>query len=265
MSIAGKFFAALVTLTIAGLGCTPAPAEPDDEAVAHEIGLTVAETGGAVTTLATTLAPVLRAGEADEGTIRQRLRSAIRDSVVSVGCVSFSWTLTSATVLFDECELLDTGARIDGSTTISVRILNRSVTVTLDDLAIGSAELYGSMTARLMGPLGELTVGVDSEMTLANIPATLIVDGLEVDANLEGMTMWGPGAVISPNLDATTSVDQVHWNLGECWPSSGSVSFVDGNLEGTITFVPTTPETGEVQLQLHPLPPATVEMLPACP
>lgn len=259
-----RFSLALAALVA---GCTQTadePAAPDAEAVARATGRTVAESGRVVSTFQTTIT----AGLDDTGAIgdaaRARVQAAIAALVAAADCVSLSWAGLSATVQFEECQIPTTDERIDGALTVRLRPLDRSVELALDNLAIGPATFDGTLRAYVRGPIGNLTLNVDADLTLVDDSATLHVEGLDVEASAAGLALSGTADITTPSIDATTTTEQLHWILGDCLPSSGTVAFDGQNATGVLTFLPSTPTTGEVQLQIGNLPAVSVELLPAC-
>jgi len=255
-----------VVVTTVAAGCSPGEdTSPDSETVVHAVGQAVVGSGGLIATLSAPMEAALQDSRvAAAGDARARLEAAISRSVIEVGCVSLSWSLSTATVHFDDCHIPDTDQLLDGSISVRVRIVDPAVVVTLDHLTLGARDFHGSVTARARGTLSAPELGIDAELTLAGASATVAVSGLAVHASVDGVTVSGGGAVTAPDVDATVTVSQLHWSRGDCLPSSGSVALVDGNLRGVITFLATTPATGVVRLRIEPLPATTVAMFPPC-
>ena len=255
-----------VALTALSAGCTPADDATSGEAEATEVGLAVAEHGDVVSTFSSTIEAALGDGSSNavgDG-IRARIDAALELLVVNADCLSASWVLNTATIRFDACELAENGALLDGAVSVRVRVLVPSVVVTMDSLTLGDDSVAGSITAYPIGPLAELTFGIDADLTFAGAERTLAVDGLGVASGIEGVTLSGDGAVISPEVVADATLDDVHLEIGDCLPSSGSVEFQTENVHGFLRFLPTTPETGEVSLRIPPLPAANIPMFPPC-
>ena len=139
------------------------------------------------------------------------------------------------TVTFDRCTLPETDEVLDGTVGLRVKLIDRSVTITLEHLAVGTNEAHGSITAAVRGPLDALLLVVDADLTLGSEPATLVADGLHVDGSLEGVNVAGNGTVIVEELEVDAALDAVHWNLGECLPSSGTVDFATGPAAGVLS------------------------------
>ncbi len=275
MKQAGKRLVAIATAAVAALaiGCQPGGETPPDdseqsEAVALEVGRAVVNTGGAVATLAAPLAKALgddgtTAATAD-GPLRQKIEAALAKLVAATECLSVDWSLLQATAHFDQCSLPQTNKTLDGSITVVVRPLKLQVVIRTDELSFGDETYYGTMTASLQGPLTAPTVSVDFDVTDADAATTLMVTDFRVATDLESVTIAGTGAVVSPKVDASATADAVRWNLGECAPSSGTIAYAQGQLSGVITFLPTTPSTGKVTLDIPRLPSQTIDMFPAC-
>ncbi len=260
-----KWVAAGIVVLAVISGC--AEGEPGTEAVsfAQVIGEATLNSTGAMTKLSAPLTAALQGGDAGvAGTARDRIEAAIRTLATSAGCLSLDWAMTTVTVRFDHCRIPETDELLDGSLSLRVRVVDPAVVVTTDRLAIGDEVFHGTVTAYPKPPLSALTLGVDADLTREDPLATVRVSGLTVAATAEGVTVAGSGNVITDRLDADITMNQLHWELGDCLPSSGSLSFVDGSLSGVITFLPTTPATGEVRLRIAPFPASTTKLFPAC-
>jgi len=261
-----RFFVAAVLAAAAGMGCGLGSGAPQDdhEQVGRDVAESIVETTGAAKTLTALVAPMFddTSGSAVTST---RLQKILSEQLVSAGCVTVSWSKLTATVDFDACELLSTGEPLDGAMTVVVRPLKLEVALTVDELTVGKYSVYGAMTAKLKGLYGGIKVGVDADLSVVDPPMTLVADGLDVVLAKDGMTVSGEGAVITDKVDATTTLDAVHWKLVECLPSSGSVAFVEGKVSGTFTFLETTPETGELELTVPPFDPTTITLPFSCP
>ncbi len=260
-----------IAAVIAVTGCQPDDeADRDDsEAVARSTSQALVATGRVVGTLQTAMSAALEegatAGDANVGREgRARIEAAISALVAVRDCVSLRWTLAAATVQFSDCRIPSTEQRLDGSLSVRVRPLDRSVELTLDDLTLGPDAFDGSMTFYVTGPIGALAFFVDANLTVANGPTSFVVEGLHLDVGIDGVALTGEGDVMSPTVDASATADQLHWILGDCLPSSGTVSFDDGRVRGDITFLPATPATGEVELRVGNLPPVTIDVFPTC-
>jgi predicted small lipoprotein YifL len=275
MKQTGKIFVAIATVATLAAGCQPGPedAPPQDdteqsEAVAREVGQSIVKTGGAVAMLAEPLARALEddGTTAADGPLKQKIEAAIAKLVAATECLSFDWVpLTlEATVHFDSCTIPTTSTAIDGSITVVARPLKLQVFVETDSLTIGDDTFYGAFTAYLAGPLAQPTVGVDFDVTHEDSATTLAVDGLTITGNLQGVTVGGAGVVMSDKIDASANADAVRWNTGDCAPTSGTIEFAEGSITGTITFLETTPSTGNVLLDLPLLPPYELPLFPAC-
>lgn len=274
MKPAGKCFVAIATIaTITALAaaCQPGGEPPPDEheqsaAVAREVGRAFVHTGGAVATLAVPLARALEddGTKSADGPIRQKVEAALAQLVAATECLSLDWALLQATVHFDQCSIPQTSKTLDGSVTVLVRPLKLEVFITTDELTLGDDTFYGSMTASLQGPITAPAVNVDFDVTHENSATTLVVTDFRISGDLRAITLAGTGAVVSPTVDATATAEAIGWNTNECLPSSGTIAYTQGALTGTITFLPTTPTTGEVHLDVPPLPTQTIPMFPAC-
>ena len=67
------------------------------------------------------------------------------------------------------------------------------------------------------------------------------------------------------SIDVDATLSGVTWVSGECLPSSGSLTYEDGTYGTvTVTFLPTTPTAGTVQIQYGMFPAFETDLLTAC-
>jgi hypothetical protein len=247
--------------------CSTAEPEPAQDAasVAQALTASVVDTGGVIARMAAVLEAALRERDGDDAAMRTRVRTAVAALVQSAQCMSLDWSLRSVTVHFDECTIPSTDERLDGSLTVRIRLADPSVIVTMNELTLGDDVFDGSVTAAPRGLDGALQLGVDAELTAVGPATTLVGRDLGLVLDVQGVTLSGEGEVISASLDGSATMTAVHWDLFDCLPSSGSVTFVDGDVSGVMTFLASTPETGEVELGLDRLPATTIALFPSCP
>lgn len=257
---------AAVALVTLAAGCAPADdAPPTSEEVATEVGDAVARSVDVVAALEAPMAAALEEDGTNAATgLRARIEDALALLVVDPACISASWVLNTATVRFADCELVSSGAPLDGAISLRVRPLVPSVVVTMDALTLGQDSVAGSITARPVGALADLTFAVDVDLTFAGAERSLAFAGTGTAGGQDGVTISGTGSVVAPELVADATVDAVHWDHATCLPSSGEVELVTEAVHGFITFLPTTPETGEVLLRFPPLPAAPFGMFQPC-
>lgn len=226
------------------------------------------------------------AGTMDDASRRTRAQTRIEtavsgNSVVEPAtCAAFSWTRLSATITFTGCTLEATGEPIDGSLTLAVSFFPTEVTLTFTALTIGTISLDGSLTLNVGGecqsgdlgctpcPDGDTTciemrqaqISLSGDLTIDDGGTTLVaVDGLSLVADAAGVTVNGTLTV------GTTEVvgADLYWALGDCMPTSGTATLTDSST--TLTFLPTTPATGNVAVMIGMIPLGEQMLFTPCP
>lgn len=281
MQTLNALMSATLAIAVTGLigGCLP-PEEPKDpEEVAQVVGTTIAEAGGAMASISagfnTTGEGLGADGMSELGGDQQpdpteeetkgNVENDVTGSMVTnPECVSLVWAGLSATITFDNCVFSATGLPVNGSLSLAVSLIPARLSLTFDNLTIGDDTFYGTVGIFIAGTEPDLVLGIDADMSYSGASTTLVVDDLLVTGSTAGVNISGNGSVVSPAVNATISAGDVNFSAGDCLPSRGSVSFADGNASGIITFLPTTPSTGDVRLEIPPFAPTTVAMFPPC-
>jgi len=169
---------------------------------------------------------------------------AVRDYVTSSldGCASAEVAGSAVTVTFATGCVLRTGLTAAGSVTVELtRTATRlTAAVTFDALVVGSSSLDGS------------AIFTTSNGSSFAVDATLASGSGMVDADLTvvgtAMAMEVDGTATTTREGTTTmlSFSNVVWALGDCYPSSGSMTVGTGRISQTVTFTAATPDTGTV-------------------
>jgi len=223
-----------------------------------------------------------------EGDVQTRVEDSVSGSsiVTDAACTTYAWTELTATITFTDCVLEATGETLDGIVELTVTLYPTTFQATLTSLVVGDLTMDGTVQLVLGGRCREgdasctpcrdgdatcarmreeqRTLLVDVSFTYDGEDTSLAVDSLGVEADATGATLSGNGSVTTTSADATFTASMLHWNQGECLPSSGTLTYDDGTLAATITFLPTTPDDGVVQVQVGMLPPFEEMLLPPC-
>ena len=200
--------------------------------------------------------------------------------VTDSACVSYSWSGLSATITFADCELEETGESLTGAVTLSVSFHPTSFGLTFSSLTSGSRNIDGSLTLNVGGacqtddqactPCGDSDPScgarrVSQRTVTGNLTitdggsTTLAIESLSI-VNTSGAGTTVSGTVTSGGI--TVAASDLSWNQGDCLPSSGTVTLDESLI---VTFDASTPTTGNVSVQLPPLPPVTQMLFAACP
>ncbi len=169
---------------------------------------------------------------------------AVRDHVTGSlgGCASAEVAGSAVTVTFATgCELRN-GLTAAGSVTVELTRMAASLTaaVTFDALVVGSSSLDGSAI---------FTTSNGSSFT---VDATLTSGSGMVDADLAvvgtamAMEVDGTATITREGTATMLAFSNVIWALGDCYPSSGTMTVGVGRVSQTVTFTAATPETGTV-------------------
>lgn len=245
---------------------TPESAAPFAAAFSQGAGSAVA-LGAPLVTHGTDLEGRDAAGEDDAHTAVEN--GVSRDSVVTdPACVAYSWAGLSVTITFTDCVLETTGQSLDGALTLAVELAPVVFTLTFDSLAIDADTTDGTIALSWTGPDGSPGVGFDVDLTYTTAGAAshIVLQDFTVIADATSAVIAGSGSLQSGAIDASFDATDVTWTTGNCHPTSGSVEYEDGGAwPVTITFLPTTPADGIVEVQVGPFPSAPVALLSACP
>jgi hypothetical protein len=208
-----------------------------------------------------------------EGGARTSFESAFSGmSVVTPStCATFMWERLLATITLTGCTLEALGGiELDGTVTTAISINPTSFTVGVIDATVvwGDATITGgaSLTLEVAGTDTDptRTIGATAFLTTPEGTVSFTVTGLTIANDGTTITLDGSGNLMTSEVDADFTMSSVGWTMGSCLPTGGSVTYDDG-VSTTVTFLPTTPTTGEVTVMRGALPAVTVALLPPCP
>jgi hypothetical protein len=198
------------------------------------------------------------------------VQAAIGDSVavaIDTGpsCVSFAWgpNLT-ATVTFDKCT--DGSHTIDGTLSMAVTIQPTvAITLTLGDLQVDGLNLDGAATMSFGGTKAGPVMQVKSSVTLLSGSDSLSLDEVAFTLTPSNGTLNGDSGLTLGNMSWQSTATAMNWAAGQCHPSSGSLSLDDGKESATAVFLPKTPATGIVEIEIPGVPAFEYPLLSPCP
>lgn len=185
-------------------------------------------------------------------------------------CASYVWSGLSVVATFAGCTLEATGESIDGSIGIAVTFFPSTFTLTFTGLSVGTTQIDGMLTLSVGGACGATDLGctrcpdVDPACAAAAAPQSSLTGNLTVMSSgttvlsITTVTVTTDATGINASgtftLDGTSmTATSLHWNTGDCLPTSGTVSV--SSPAATITFLPTTPADGIVSVAVGAFPP----------
>lgn len=195
-------------------------------------------------------------------------------------CATYVWAGMSVTATFAGCTLETTGESIDGSIGIAVGFFPTMLTLTFTDLVVGTTHVDGMLTVNVGGQCGGADLGctlcgdadamchelranqstVTGNLTVTSSGMTVLaIDSLSLDVDATGVSVTGDFTIDAVSFSAAA----VHWNTGDCLPTSGTATA--SSPAATITFLPTTPADGIVQVTVGAFPPFSQMLFMACP
>jgi len=229
------------------------------------------------------------AGDLRNGAARDRIENGVaRDSIVTdAACVTFDWRLLTATITFTGCTLELTGESLDGVLVLRVTFGPVVFAMTFEDLVVGDTTIDGTVAMAFGGRCTaedpecvqcrdddpECAEEQESQRTLtADLTITtgttfaLTLEEIEVVIVDSGTTtISGAGSISSESIEGDLTFTDVTFATGDCLPTSGTVLLDDGSpFTTTITFLPTTPATGEVTVQIGAFPSVTTALFTPC-
>jgi hypothetical protein len=165
-------------------------------------------------------------------------------------CGTVSLSGTTVTVAFGAapgCTLVN-GTVASGSATLAVSASGSTTTIamTFTSLVVNGKDLNGNLSfATTTGTTFAVTGSLTSSMNTATFDLT--VTGTATAMTIDGTSSaMKSGATASTTL-TFTAVKLIH---KDCYPSSGSIKLSKGLLNETLTFLSTTPTTGQAQLKV---------------
>lgn len=223
----------------------------------------------------------------DRPTLERRMETEARvedavagNSIVTdPNCVRFNWALgmLSATITFTDCVLEATMQRLDGAITLAVSFGPLRFSLAFTDLAIDTLGIDGTVALNVGGTCGSMddtctqcrdndptcqaqteaqrTVTLDLTIT-SSTTASLSFEALTLTLAATETTVDGAGAIMSPGISGDLTATGLTAVNGDCLPSDGTLDLEPApNLVYRATFLPSTPSTGEVYLQVNGFPP----------
>lgn len=272
--------AKVVPMTMISLGCAAlllaaaaCGGEPVDETTDNTQAVSQAATTatGAAAELAAPLAPQVAQleqlkAQVSESQARQYVEAGItgEGGVQNPTCVRFNWTGgLSGGATFTGCTL-EGGQTLDGTVALAIKLRPQvSVTLTLTQLMVGGDTLSGAMV--ISGRKDAATITATLSFTSADGKTQVSLSNVTVTTTASTVTLSGSGTIKSDAIDTAFTASSLVWQRGDCLPSAGSLTYTQGGQTVTVTFLPVTPGTGQVQLQVGSLPAKQVALLPACP
>jgi hypothetical protein len=102
--------------------------------------------------------------------------------------------------------------------------------------------------------MNQQTLWADINVSLAEDFA-IVLDDVQLDYDTAGTTVSGSGMISSGTVDASFTGNAVHWNTGECLPTSGTLVYTPtGGTAMTAEMLATTPADGIVNVTIPPFP-----------
>ena len=190
---------------------------------------------------------------------------ATNSIVTDGGCVTFDWSGLSASITFTNCTLEATGLPLDGGLSFAVTINPTAFALDLDQLTVGPSTVDGSVAVNFTGD-GMLGRTTSADITLTDGASTThftLEDG-RLDVGERSISARGTGTITTGAIDAAYDADDVTWLQGDKCPSSGTIMLEQVGLPAiTLTFLPTTPTDGAVEVKVGSFPSGT-EVLSFC-
>jgi hypothetical protein len=185
-------------------------------------------------------------------------------------CVTYAWSGSMVDITFASCTMEATGEPLNGAMQLAVSFAPTEMRMTFTALTIGDLGLDGTVGVRTGGncPTGmdtcldcrdtdttcmqmrepQQTIYADITISLEDTFSLTVADGT-VSNDATGSTLSATGSIDSSTLNGSYAATSLHWNMMECLPSSGQIVYTpEGGTAVTLTFLPTTPATGEVDV-----------------
>ena len=217
----------------------------------------VTSASGAAAGLAAGLAPRLQELYARHDTATAaEAREAVEDAFAAhQPCASFQWSGgLSGTVTFTNCTLAATGQTVDGALGVTIKLRPMTeVTLSFSQLTVQGNTYDGSLKVAVSGAPATVTLTADLTYLAADGETSVTLENVTV-THTKGVTVLdGKGSVTRAATTAFVA-RKLTWLKGDSLPSSGTLTLTQGSLTAVITFLPTTPATGVVLVQIGSLP-----------
>ncbi len=204
---------------------------------------------------------------ADDNRAQDLVEDAVATNsiVTEAACVTFDWSGLTASITFTDCTLEATGLPLDGGITFTVTINPTSFALDFEQLTMGPSTVDGSVAVSFTGD-GMLGRTTTADLTLSDGAETthFTLTGGRLDVEAGSVSANGSGTISTSALDAAYEVDDVSWAQGDRCPSGGTLALDQEGLPNvTVTFLPTTPSDGAVEVQIGSFPSFT-EVLAFC-
>jgi len=184
--------------------------------------------------------------------------------VNALSCIKPSLSQGMLAFDFNQCQLLNTGQTLTGTIGFTIdKLFPFTLTVHLIDLEVANQTFNGSLTLTSQG-FGKLPL-ISAKISLPLGGSTMTLEIYEAKISFAGLSLVlnGKGNLQAAFLGGDFDIVDLTWQFGQCLPSSGELQFPQ--IFTTVSFLPTTPATGAVEIQVPFLPPFEQAFLPACP
>lgn len=257
------------SLLLLAAACGGLEEEGDLTLATQETSAAVTSASGAAAGLAAPLVPELQKLFAQRDTVTaEEARQYVEAAYAAYQpCASFQWNGgLSGTITFTGCVLDATGQTIDGSLGISIKIRPQTaMTLTFSKLQVGGNTYDGSLKISVSAGPPRATLAADLSYTSADGDTTVTLQDVTVVRSGGKTTMDGKGTVQTGSVSTAFSAKGLTWNKGDCLPSSGTLTLsAQQTATVVITFLPTTPQTGVVQVQVGSLPATEMALFSPC-
>jgi hypothetical protein len=136
------------------------------------------------------------------------------------------------------------GSTISGQLTVTVQKTGGTITVsvTFVDVEVDGLPLAGSAQLLTTGD-GSYQVTYDLTSDTTHVAGDVGLVGTTAQ-----VTLTGNVTTTSGDRSGSTALDSVVYVLGDCYPSGGTIAVASERFTGTITFLATTPQDGDVEI-----------------
>ena len=183
--------------------------------------------------------------------IQARISASLGPMDGGIGCGTATRSSATVTVGFAPppgC-ILASGVKVSGTVAAAVTKSGTTMTIllTFTSLAVNGQELAG--TASFVTSSGSaFTVNAN----LMSGSTTFSATGLTITGGSTSITINGSASTTQAGATTTLSFGAVTWQKGQCYPSSGTLKIQKGLVTETVTFLSTTPTTGQATMMVGP-------------